>query len=207
MTADADSRAGWSLVGVISGQGPTCETRGAVPAGCPPERRSRRAVPPGSGSGSNIAGITRHPTGPWITQPAVPRMNAIAERWIGSCRREATDRILITGQNHLRLVVDEYGPLNRHRPHRPLGQRPPDQLTASKPQPAHTRTAVSRRDRLGGTQLQSQELPGYVVVGDELYRTWSWSASGWCRDRIGPPSRCFWSSCRLDVTTRPIGAQ
>ncbi|MGW9028370.1 integrase [Streptomyces sp. NPDC055722] len=29
--------------------------------------------------------------------PGVPRMNAIAERWVGSCRREATDRILITG--------------------------------------------------------------------------------------------------------------
>ncbi|MGW3564861.1 hypothetical protein ACWDSL_13370 [Streptomyces sp. NPDC000941] len=39
---------------------------------------------------------------------AVPRMNAIAERWNGSCRRKATDRILITGQNHLRLVVNVY---------------------------------------------------------------------------------------------------
>ncbi|MFB7223137.1 hypothetical protein ACWD4L_07845 [Streptomyces sp. NPDC002596] len=37
----------------------------------------------------------------------MPRMNAIAERWVGSCRREATDRILITGERHLRLVVDE----------------------------------------------------------------------------------------------------
>ncbi|MGW6480436.1 SUMF1/EgtB/PvdO family nonheme iron enzyme [Streptomyces sp. NPDC055059] len=40
--------------------------------------------------------------------PGVPRMNAIAERWVGSCRREATDRILITSERHLRLVVDEY---------------------------------------------------------------------------------------------------
>ncbi|MFE4723450.1 hypothetical protein ACFRLW_45250 [Streptomyces sp. NPDC056728] len=40
--------------------------------------------------------------------PGVPRMNAIAERWVGSCRREATDRILISGERHLRLVVDEY---------------------------------------------------------------------------------------------------
>ncbi|WP_244320606.1 integrase [Streptomyces melanosporofaciens] len=102
----------------------------------------------------HMTGVTRHPTGPWITQqarnylmdlgdraesigflirdrsayftgsfdavfqaagirviptlPAVPRMNAIAERWIGSCRREGTDRVLITGERHLRLVVGEY---------------------------------------------------------------------------------------------------
>ncbi|WP_240654102.1 hypothetical protein [Streptomyces sp. AcE210] len=38
----------------------------------------------------------------------MPRMNALAERWIGSCRRDATDRILIIGERHLRLIVGEY---------------------------------------------------------------------------------------------------
>ncbi|MGW7695926.1 integrase core domain-containing protein [Streptomyces asiaticus] len=57
-------------------------------------------------------------------------MNAIVERWIGSCRREATDRILITGEPHLRLVISEYAEhYNRHRPHRSLRQRAPDRLT------------------------------------------------------------------------------
>ncbi|WP_445519865.1 integrase core domain-containing protein [Streptomyces sp. NEAU-174] len=57
----------------------------------------------------------------------MPRMNAIAERWIASCRREATDRVLITGERHLRLVVSEYAEhYNRHQPRRSLGQRPPD---------------------------------------------------------------------------------
>ena len=32
-----------------------------------------------------------------------PRMNAIAERWIGGCRRELLDRTLIWNQGHLRL--------------------------------------------------------------------------------------------------------
>ncbi|MEV6132647.1 integrase core domain-containing protein [Streptomyces violaceusniger] len=145
----------------------------------------------------HIAGITRHPTGPWITQqarnylmdlgdraesikflirdrgayftdsfdtvfqaagvrviptlPAVPRMNAIAERWIGSCRREATDRILITGERHLRLVLDEYTEhYNSHRPHRSLGQRAPGRLTESEPIIATGKTRISRRDRLSG---------------------------------------------------------
>ncbi|MFG3369620.1 integrase core domain-containing protein [Streptomyces sp. NPDC048156] len=56
----------------------------------------------------------------------MPRMNAIAERWGASCRREANDRIPITGERYLRLVVTEYaGYHNEHRPHRSLGQRCP----------------------------------------------------------------------------------
>jgi hypothetical protein len=35
-------------------------------------------------------------------------MNAIAERFIGALRREDTDRIRITGERNLRLVLDEY---------------------------------------------------------------------------------------------------
>ncbi|MEE4599283.1 integrase core domain-containing protein [Streptomyces sp. DSM 41524] len=73
-------------------------------------------------------------------------MNAIAERWIGSCRRKATDRILITGERHLRLVTGEYTKhYNRHRPHRSLGQRPPDQLTSHEPPIARDNTRIRRR--------------------------------------------------------------
>jgi putative transposase len=43
-----------------------------------------------------------------LTAPQAPRMNAFAERWIGSVRRECTDRILITGQLHLRAVLARY---------------------------------------------------------------------------------------------------
>jgi putative transposase len=37
-----------------------------------------------------------------------PRMNAIADRWIGGCRRELLDRTLVWNQNHLRRILDEY---------------------------------------------------------------------------------------------------
>jgi putative transposase len=37
-----------------------------------------------------------------------PRMNAIAERWIGGCRRELLDRTLIWNQAHLHQMLRQY---------------------------------------------------------------------------------------------------
>jgi putative transposase len=48
-----------------------------------------------------------------------PRMNAIAERWIGGCRRELPDRTLTWNQSHLRRILRDYeNHHNQHRPHR-----------------------------------------------------------------------------------------
>ena len=50
-----------------------------------------------------------------------PRMNAIADRWIGGCRREILDRTLIWNQSHLGRILREYETHhNQHRPHRSL---------------------------------------------------------------------------------------
>jgi hypothetical protein len=60
------------------------------------------------------------------TPVQAPRANAIAERWIASARRECLDRMLITGERHLQLVLGEYiDHYNLHRPHRALQQSPP----------------------------------------------------------------------------------
>jgi len=60
------------------------------------------------------------------TPVRAPRANAIAERWVGSARRECLDQMLITGERHLRLVLDDYvDHYNSHRPHRTLRQDPP----------------------------------------------------------------------------------
>jgi putative transposase len=78
-----------------------------------------------------------------------PRANAIAERWVGSARRECLDRMLIVGERHLRLVLSEYADhYDSHRPHRALQQTPPDGRAYS--QRGVTGMRVLRRDRLGG---------------------------------------------------------
>jgi putative transposase len=78
-----------------------------------------------------------------------PRANAIAERWISSARRECLDRMLITGERHLRLALTEYVEhYNGHRPHRTLGQRPP--AGRDRPPTMDPDVRLLRRDRLGG---------------------------------------------------------
>jgi len=63
---------------------------------------------------------------------ATPHMNAIAERWIGGCRREPLDRTLIWNQAHLRQILRQYETHhNQHRPHRAL-----DAAAPLKPLPA-----------------------------------------------------------------------
>jgi putative transposase len=88
-----------------------------------------------------------------LTGVRMPRMNAITERWVQTCRRELLDRTLIWNQHHLLHALREFEAFyNSHRPHRgianarPLRPLPPpitnpDQIT---------RLDIRRRRRLGG---------------------------------------------------------
>jgi putative transposase len=83
------------------------------------------------------------------TPVQAPRANAIAERWVGSARRECLDRMLVAGERHLRLVLGEHTDhYNSHRPHRSLQQEPP--AGRAHPPVEVTGMRVLRRDRLGG---------------------------------------------------------
>ena len=82
------------------------------------------------------------------TPVRAPRANAIAERFIGTLRRECLDHLLITGPGHLAAVLKEYiAHYNAHRPHRSLHQHPPAGRT---PPPFAAPVRPLRRDRLGG---------------------------------------------------------
>ena len=81
------------------------------------------------------------------TPVRAPRANAIAERWIGTLRRECPDHLLITGPCHLKQVVQEFiAHYNTHRPHRSPDQHPPIGRT---PPPSGPIIRPLRRDRLG----------------------------------------------------------
>jgi putative transposase len=83
------------------------------------------------------------------TPVRAPRANAIAERWIGTVRRELLDRMLTLNQRHLGTVLAEYvAHFNAHRPHRTLNQAAPLQPLPPPASPSQLR--VRRRDRLGG---------------------------------------------------------
>ena len=58
--------------------------------------------------------------------PRSSRANAYAERFVLTARTEVTDRMLIFGEQHLRLVMAAYARhYNRRRPHRSRELRPP----------------------------------------------------------------------------------
>jgi putative transposase len=42
------------------------------------------------------------------TAPQAPRMNAIAKRFVRTARAECTDRMLIAGERHARVIMAEY---------------------------------------------------------------------------------------------------
>jgi len=94
-----------------------------------------------------------------LTAPQVPRMNAIAERFVKTVRAECTDRMLITGEAHLRCVLHEY---NAHynsgrsdQGHMMALRAPDDEANVIPLQARHDR--IRRRPVLGGLINEYQE--------------------------------------------------
>jgi putative transposase len=84
------------------------------------------------------------------TPVRAPKANAVAERFVGTARRECLDWLLILNHRHLehvlRVFVDHY---NAHRPHRSLNLTPPTATDRERPIISSSHD-VKRRDRLGG---------------------------------------------------------
>jgi transposase InsO family protein len=80
--------------------------------------------------------------------PRSPRANAYAERFVLTARTEVTDRMLIFGVRHLRLVLADYAAhYNGRRPHRSRQLRPP---RPDHPVADLSQQRIKRRTVLGG---------------------------------------------------------
>jgi len=67
------------------------------------------------------------------TSVEVPNMNAIAERFIGSVRREALDYFLVISEKQVLHILREYFDYyNSKRPHQGLNKNTPNGFTAQK---------------------------------------------------------------------------
>jgi transposase InsO family protein len=91
------------------------------------------------------------------TPVRAPRANAIAERFVGTARRELLDRVLIINERHaanvLRGFEEHY---NEHRPHRSFDQAAPLRPLSTRSRLDVIR--VRRRDRLGGLLHEYQQV-------------------------------------------------
>jgi transposase InsO family protein len=85
------------------------------------------------------------------TPVRAPNANAIAERFVGTVRRECLDWLLVMNRRHLERVLRVYANhYNTHRPHRSRDLAPPHPTGPRLRAVASDRTAVHRRDLLGG---------------------------------------------------------
>jgi putative transposase len=85
------------------------------------------------------------------TPVRAPNANAVAERWVGTVRRECLDHLLIVGRQQLVRVLRGYVQhYNQHRPHRSLGLGTPIPSVRGHPTGATALHQLRRREILGG---------------------------------------------------------
>jgi len=79
--------------------------------------------------------------------PKSPNLNAFAERFVGSIRRESLDNLVTLGERHLREVVTEFAAhYHLERNHQGIN----NQLIVPRALAANSNGDVRRSDRLGG---------------------------------------------------------
>jgi transposase InsO family protein len=88
-----------------------------------------------------------------LTPVHAPKANAIAERLVGTLRRECLDHVIIFNERHLHCVLREYIPhYNAARPHRSLSLDVPNGPIARPAPPPGGR--IVTRSVLGGLHYE-----------------------------------------------------
>ncbi|HEY4932640.1 MAG TPA: integrase core domain-containing protein [Terriglobales bacterium] len=96
-----------------------------------------------------VSAVEQHGAKPVRTAFRSPLQNGIAERWVGSVRRDLPDHVIVLNQRHLRRFLKEYVRYyHEDRTHLGLGKDTPDgRLAASVPPCA---SKIISLPRLGG---------------------------------------------------------
>ncbi len=86
---------------------------------------------------------------PKRTSVQAPWQNGIAERWVGSCRREILDHVIALNEPHLRRLIRDYVTYHHEdRIHDSLGKDAPNHRPVEQ-RPSTTAMVISS-PRLGG---------------------------------------------------------
>ena len=90
------------------------------------------------------------------TPPRALWANAIAERFVGTVRRELLDRLLIINHQHAGTVLREFAcHYNDHRPHRGLGQAAPLRPFPTVQRPGSARSTDATASAASSTNIST----------------------------------------------------
>ena len=106
-----------------------------------------------------------------------PWQNGLAERWIGSCRREILDHVIALNEEHLRRIMADY--TNYHhedRLHDSLGKDTPNQREVE--QRPGVNAQVISIPRLGGAPPSVHVAPGGIGNPPNSRLRWKCSRKG-----------------------------
>ncbi|QKG20059.1 integrase catalytic subunit [Actinomadura verrucosospora] len=90
-----------------------------------------------------------------LTGVRMPRMNAVMERWVQTCRRELLDRTVMWNQRHLLHALREFETFyNQHRPRQGIANARP-----LKPLPS----AITEPNQIAYLNIRRRQRPGGIL--------------------------------------------
>jgi transposase InsO family protein len=96
-------------------------------------------------SGEVTAAVRSFGTEPVRTAYRSPWQNGLAERWVGTCRRELLDHVIVFDERHLRRLLNDYvAYYNAERVHTRLRDAPECRSVEDRPSPSARVLALPR---------------------------------------------------------------